>query len=231
MKDNCLVVFLKAPEIGEPALVAKYGSEKAQELYIEAAKALYAHLDKIPNAQLACVYTVSPKHRDLRWLDDSDPGFLQFRPEHSEDMAYFNSLHWCFKAGAKRVVHISLTTPQISTESIEKAFTLLHDKQVVLGSDNTKAPYIFGLKEPNCQVLEGYPWKGYPLYEKLFESVRSKRLSYHEMTQLPSIATDEGLDQWRKIQNPQGAQPEEETEDSHEKEHSSRHDNKRAKHH
>jgi len=197
MKENCLLIFLNAPEVEEipRQLVEAFGIDKIVPTYTDMVRHIFAVAKKLQGIQPTVVYKSSSKYHDLRWLDPEDPGFLSLKGASEAEKVMF-AMRWAFDAGAKRVVFSAVNAPGLPSGSIENAFSLLMEKDIVAGPAQDGALYALGMRDPFFQILEGYPWPGKNASEELSERAKRLRLNLSLLPEHSLLRDDKSYQQW-----------------------------------
>ncbi len=197
MKENCLLIFLTAPSADKvPAnLKEAFGAEKAALVYMDMARHLYSAAKKFSTVQPIVVYRSDNKYPDLRWLDPEDPGFLSLKGATPvEQLSY--AMRWSFDAGALHVAALSAQAPGLPGDWIEKAFSMLTEKDIVLGPAQDGEFYLLGMTRVQTQVLEGYPWPGRRFCDEIVERAKRLRVTLYALPEFYLIKDEKAYQQW-----------------------------------
>jgi len=199
MKENCILLFLKAPvpEKMDSRLRQAFGAEKSCEVYMEMSRAVLDLAYSVENAQTVVVYDAHSKYPDLRWVDASDPGFLSPKGARVSEAAH-TGMKWCFEAGAVRVVCLSALAPFVQRDSVAGAFGVLADSDIVIGPVQDGGWYLFGTRGVFPEIFEGYPWQGKNQNEEISSKAKELGLSVQSMDELPSVLDAKAYSQWKK---------------------------------
>jgi len=209
MKENCLLIFLNAPSADKmPAqLKNAFGAEKAVLAYTDMARHLFAASKKLSGVQPTIIYKGDSKYPDLRWLDPDDPGFLNLKG--TEPLEQFtNAMGWAFDAGAVRATVLSVQAPGVPPDWLEKTFSLLTEKDIVLGPAQDGECYLLGMTRIQPAVIEGYPWPGRRFCDELAERAKRLRMSVYLLPEFPLIKEEKAYQQWISSGRKPAAAPE-----------------------
>lgn len=203
MPENCIIIFLNAPQPDKinPVLANALGPERACHIYIEMARDVFAMAKQIRGAYVFLVYEQTARHPNLLWLDSDDPGFLEPKPGTTAADRIFTAVQWSTSTGARRIAVLSVESPGMSKEWIEKAFNSVSGKNVVVGPTRDGGIYLFAACPPYPSIFEGYPWPSQRAFDEITE--RAKRLRYSVLT-LPefySVRDEKTLQEWSAIKD------------------------------
>lgn len=198
MTENCVIVFLNAPEPDKISQELKnaFGPERACHIYSEMVKEVFSSLKRMKGVFVVVVYERTSKHPDLLWLDSDDPGFLEPLPGASACDRVIEAFRWSFNAGARRIVLLSAQSPGVPKESIEKAFNGVSDKNIVLGPTYDGGIYLLALPAAEAALLEGYPWPSKKARDEIADRARRLRLEVQLLPEFYSVKDDQTLQQW-----------------------------------
>src|SRR5260370_10250001 len=156
MEAQLLIVFVKAPRIGEvkTRLAKAIGPEAAQAAYCHLVETLFDNLSNLNGVQLRvspdhAVQDVRPWQRDTWALSPQGTGDLGQRLEAAFATA--------FGQGARRVVIIGSDCPSIQAEDIERSWSELEKCDVVLGPASGGGDLLIGLKETQSALFQKIP--------------------------------------------------------------------------
>lgn len=184
--DNCLLVFLKYPEVGavKTRLAREIGHEKAARLYrlfVEAT--LRRMLDRNGHYGQLLFYTPAEKGSEIKsWIGGNKCGVTaplqpQIGPDLGERM--LNALKTAYSNGVKNAVIIGTDSPTLAKEAINEAFFLLKDNNVVIGPTVDGGYYLVGISLPASRGLfSGIDWGSDRVFEQTMKRVREENVSY-----------------------------------------------------
>ncbi|NNE27994.1 MAG: glycosyltransferase [Saprospiraceae bacterium] len=189
--DRVLLIFIKNPELGKvkTRLAKDVGPAKALEIYND----LLEHTRNITVATNAHRILFYSSHIDLQdqWPSDIFEKRLQVQGDLGEKMVH------AFQTGfqkAKKVVIIGSDCPQLSTNEIEKAFTTLDQKDVVIGPALDGGYYLLGMKSLQVNLFQGIPWSTEKVADLTLEKVLDSGKTCHLLKPLSDI---DYLEDWQ----------------------------------
>ena len=195
MDDRCLLFFIKNPEKGlvKTKLASAVGDEMAVKLYRRFLLEMLSTLNRGTFLFYLCFY---PEHslNDLkRWLGDD----YLYMPQAGENLGerMKNAFIDAFAMNFKRVVLIGSDIPDLPLEFIEKAFTSLQEKDVVIGPSIDGGYYLIGFKDKNfsLRAFEGIPWSTKRVFEETVKVLKQEGLTVHALQPLRDIDTIDDL--------------------------------------
>ena len=121
-------------------------------------------------------------------------GRWELAPQTAGDLGqrmqgYFEA---AFAAGARRVLLIGSDSPSLPCELVERAFTLLETRDVVLGPTPDGGYYLVGAADRVPPIFAGVAWSTPRVWEQTMEQVRVAGLSLAELP--PWYDVDEPVD-------------------------------------
>lgn len=204
MTENCIVIFLNAPQPDkiDPEFANALGPERACHIYTEMAKDVFARAKQIRGVYTFLVYEKTPRYPNLLWLDSNDPGFLELKPQTTAaERRIFNAVQWAAAAGAVRIAVLNIGSPGMPREWIEKAFSLVSSKNVVVGPARGGGIYLFAACPPYPQVFEGYSWPSECVFDEIIERVKRLRYNVEILPEFYSVRDEKSLREWSAIKD------------------------------
>jgi rSAM/selenodomain-associated transferase 1 len=86
----------------------------------------------------------------------------------------------------EKVALIGCDVPQLSQETVVKAFNALDSYDLVIGPSEDGGYYLIGMKKPH-DIFEGLPWGEDNLLDEQQKILRDKRLTFVRLETLPDI--------------------------------------------
>ena len=203
MTENCIIIFLNAPQPDKinPDFANALGPERACHIYTEMAGDVFAMAKQIRGVYTFLVYEQTPRYPNLLWLDSDDPGFLEMKPRSTAAERISNAVQWAADAGAVRIAVLSVESPGMPREWIEKAFSLVSSKNVVVGPTRDGGIYLFAACPPYPQVFEGYPWPSKRAFDEITERARRLRYNVEILPEFYSVRDEKTLQEWSAIKD------------------------------
>lgn len=99
-----------------------------------------------------------------------------------------------FHEGYKEVVVIGIDSPSLPKKSLDRAFKILHKKDVVLGPTLDGSYYLIGLKRPCPALFEGIPWETGMVYKETVGRLQKLGLEWEELDLWYDVDTADDLE-------------------------------------
>ena len=195
MDDRCLLFFIKNPEKGrvKTRLASSVGDEMAVRLYRRFLLETLFTLNRGTFLFYLCFYPENSLSDLKGWLGDD----YLYMPQKGEDLGerMKNGFIDAFAMNFKRVVLIGSDIPDLPLEFIEKAFTSLQEKDVVIGPSIDGGYYLIGFKDKNfsLRAFEGIPWSTKRVFEETVKVLKQEGLTVHALQPLRDIDTIDDL--------------------------------------
>lgn len=97
----------------------------------------------------------------------------------------------------EKVALIGCDVPQLSSETVIKAFNALASYDVVLGPSEDGGYYLVALKKPH-DIFKGVPWGKPQLLEEQMKLLKEKKLTFVLLHKLPDVDT---VDELKHLKN------------------------------
>ncbi len=190
-----LVVFARNPVPGavKTRLQIRYTPQQAADIY----RALV--LDTLENARGASAaryvlaYTPGDTEEEFRRL--AGPGW-DLRPQVGTDLGgrMLEAARWSFDRGARRLVIIGSDVPNLPVESIDRAFDLLGEKDVVIGPTVDGGYGLIGLSRPLDAVFQDIEWGTERVFSQTVERAEAAGLTLGVVPPWYDVDTPSDLD-------------------------------------
>ncbi|MGB7292958.1 MAG: TIGR04282 family arsenosugar biosynthesis glycosyltransferase [Thermodesulfobacteriota bacterium] len=201
-----LLIFVKYPESGKvkTRLAKNIGSESAALLYRKMAESIIYDLSKLADYRKIIFFDPPERRNDvMRWLKFNGLSFIaQEGDSLGEKMS--NAFSHAFSLGADKAVVIGTDCPQITTQTIVKAFEKLETSEVVIGPSYDGGYYLLGLKSLIPEVFHGIDWSTNIVFDQTMKRLRHNGINSECLEMLRDVDTVEDLsnDLLLKIQKP-----------------------------
>lgn len=201
-----LLIFVKYPESGKvkTRLAKNIGSESAALLYRKMAESIIYDLSKLADYRKIIFFDPPERRNDvMRWLKFNGLSFIaQEGNSLGEKMS--NAFSHAFSLGADKAVVIGTDCPQITTQTIVKAFEKLETSEVVIGPSYDGGYYLLGLKSLIPEVFHGIDWSTNIVFDQTMKRLRQSGIESECLEMLRDVDTVEDLsnDLFLKIQKP-----------------------------
>lgn len=192
---NALILFAKYPKPGQvkTRLAKKVGEEKAAHVYQRFLFELCeAHQKK--DYDLIIAFSPSGKEKAFRGL---------LKPYVSDETRFYaqegdglgERMYCAFKAHKKyeKMVLIGSDLSDLKEATVQEAFRLLDQTDVVLGPACDGGYYLIGMKKA-FDIFQGISWSTSSVLKEQLKNIREKKLSYHLLAVRRDIDTMEDLE-------------------------------------
>lgn len=99
-----------------------------------------------------------------------------------------------FNEGYKEIVIIGIDSPSLPRKLLDRAFKVLHKKDVVLGPTLDGGYYLMGLKKLHPQLFEAIPWGTGEVYRATVERIKKAGLEWEELDLWYDVDTTDDLE-------------------------------------
>lgn len=185
-----LIIFIKNPVLGKvkTRLAAGIGDEKAFEVYL-----LLLEITRHAAQKTDCTRNVfySDEIETDAWDEDKFNKFVQEGDSLGERMK--NAFEQVFALGATEAVIIGSDCPQLTSEIMEDAFTILDNKDVCIGPANDGGYYLLGMKKLHAFLFEGKQWSTDSVFGDTVINLKENALSFGLLPQLSDVDTVDDL--------------------------------------
>ena len=173
-----LIIFVKYPEPGKvkTRLAENIGLENAAKLYKKMAEDIIYNLSRLGD-YTKIIFFDPPERRNevIRWLKFNGLTFIEQKGNSlGEKMS--NAFSHAFSVGADKAVVIGTDCPQITTQTIVKAFEKLEKSEVVIGPSYDGGYYLLGLRRLIPELFYDIDWS-----TNLVLDQTMKRLRYNDI--------------------------------------------------
>ncbi len=191
-----LLIFVKYPEPGKvkTRLAENIGSENAATLYREMAESIIYELSK-PTDFKKIIFFDPPQRKDdmIRWLKF---GGFSFMPQEGKSLGerMSNAFNHAFSIGAaKKAVIVGTDCPQITMQTIAKAFDKLETSEAVLGPSYDGGYYLLGLRRLMPDVFHDIDWSTNLVFDQTMKKLRNSGIRPECLEMLRDVDTVEDL--------------------------------------
>lgn len=193
MRDERLILFVKAPRVGQvkTRLAATLGDAAACAAYERLANTLLANLASLPEVELR--FTPEDARPEVEhWLRagwiarGQGPGDLGQRLQSAFADA--------FASGAKRVVIIGSDCPEVTVSDVREAWKELRIRDLVVGPAADGGYWLIGLRQPQPALFENIPWSSESVLAETLRRARARQLKMQLLRILADVDDEAG---WR----------------------------------
>lgn len=190
---QALIIFARNPIRGKvkTRLAATMGEDKALSIY----QSLLEQTVQITR-ELPCdryVFYADGISLNDHWLDDV---YLK-RKQSGEDLGarMYHAFDTLFQESYEQVLIIGTDCFELTTDTIQKAFTFLNNHQVVIGPSSDGGYYLLGMRQFFPFLFEGIAWSTDTVYSSTIQQLEQHKISYHILPVLNDIDTE---DDWKQ---------------------------------
>ncbi len=163
-------------------------------LYREMAESIIYELSKSTDYKKIIFFHPPQRKNDMmRWLKISG---LSFMPQEGKSLGerMSNAFNHAFTLGAaKKAVIIGTDCPQITTQTIVKAFDELDTSEVVIGPSYDGGYYLLGLRRLIPEVFSNVDWSTNLVFDQTMKILRRSGIKPECLEMLRDVDTVEDL--------------------------------------
>lgn len=195
MTNKTLKIFIKNPQLGnvKTRLAKSVGSKEALNIY----KKLLIYTKSVSlgvKANREVWYSSLIEEFDI-WDTNQFIKKLQSGANLGDRMAM--AIQESFKNNkGEKVVLIGSDCAEITTKVIEKAFTMLDENEVVIGTANDGGYYLIGMKNYYPELFTEIEWSTTSVLNQTLSKIKKDGLSYVLLEALNDVDT---LEDWNKV--------------------------------
>lgn len=178
---NLLSVFIKYPTPGsvKTRMAADLGYDKSADISRQLSELTLSKTAPSPKQTYSRQIFYHPEgiqNAFSSWLPDEK----QFLPQQGKDLGekMFNAFKSAFSNGYQKVIVIGCDCPEISRHLIDRAFTLLDTRDVVIGPALDGGYYLIGLKKAEPAIFDAIPWGTNTVLTKTLSILTRLKMSY-----------------------------------------------------
>jgi uncharacterized protein len=198
-----LLIFVKYPEPGKvkTRLAKNIGLENAAVLYRKMAETIIHDLSKLTDYTKIIFFDPPERKNDvMRWLTFNGLSFIA-QEGNSLGEKMLNAFSHAFSLGADKAVIIGTDCPQITTQTILRAFEKLEKSEAVIGPSYDGGYYLLGLRRFSREIFHDIDWSTNLVFDQTMKKIRDEGLQSTCLETLRDVDTVEDLsnDQLLKI--------------------------------
>ena len=187
--NKAIIIFVRNPELGKvkTRLAATVGNDKALAIYNELLQHTFSTVKNIKADKFVFYHEVITDN-DI-W---SEMGFIkkiQQNVQLGEKMkAAFQEV---FSADYKNVLIIGSDCLQLNSKIIEDAFTMLEEKDTVIGPAKDGGYYLLGMNIMQNFIFENKKWSTASVFSDTLHDIEQHQLSVGLLPELLDVDTEE----------------------------------------
>lgn len=191
MAEDCLIIFLRNPELGKvkTRLAATVGDDTALAIYLRLLQKTRLAAEEV-DVDRALFYSEYADREDS-WANELFHKALQHGYSLGERMQ--NAFQQQFEAGYKKVCIIGTDCWELSATVIEEAFNLLNRFDCVLGPAEDGGYYLLGMKKLLPDFFENKNWGTDTVLEETLRDIQHHELTYALLPTLRDIDDESDL--------------------------------------
>ncbi len=172
---NCLITFAKYPEQGKvkSKLSREIGERFAAELYEAFLLDLYTNHSEQDYELFVAIHNAEDEDKFKQLIPSTN---FYTQKGHNLGERLLNAFK-DFSISYEKIVIIASDVPTISSETINNAFNVLKEKDVVLGPTIKGGYYLVGLRKPK-EIFSTIKWSHEEVLQKTIELIEKNNLSY-----------------------------------------------------
>ena len=194
MRNNAVIVFLKAPEKGKvkTRLSMSLDESFVLELYKGFIDDTLAILESF---QDTFIYFLPPEkgNEPISWPGNKYQYFLQTGKDLGEKMS--NAFKDGFKRGYDRLVLIGTDIPEITETVLLLAFEILEAKDAVIGPATDGGYYLIGFRKESFseKIFHDMNWSTKDVFGETLKAMDRTGIKYDRVSELNDVDTPEDL--------------------------------------
>ncbi len=185
---QALIIFVRKPELGKvkTRLAATVGNAKALEIY----KDLLLHTHAVAEQVKVDKFIYYHQHTEANdiWSKEGFTKKLQGNGELGKKMN--DAFSELFNAGYEQIVIIGSDCLQLQTQIIEDSFTMLGEKDLVIGPANDGGYYLLGMNKMQHFIFENKEWSTESVFKQTLEDAEQHNLSVGLLAELIDVDTE-----------------------------------------
>jgi hypothetical protein len=192
IKKRLLIIFIKNPELGKckTRLAATVGDEKALQFYKKMLERTHEVVLPV-NAHKTVFYSGFIDKND-QWAENNQfSKALQKAGDLGDKMNL--AFEESFKAGYESICIIGSDCYELDTETISNAFSILENKDAVIGPSTDGGYYLIGMNRLIPEVFTNKKWSTETVSADSIDDFRNLHISFGELQALTDIDTEEDL--------------------------------------
>lgn len=191
---RCLIIFAKEPQKGrvKTRLEGRLSQTDCVRLY----KAFLRDSIDVVN-RLQCeekIIAYDSQNKSPRFLKRIAPRFL-FYKQKGKDLGQrmYNAFQFVKAKRFERTIIIGSDSPTLPVRSLEKAFRLLREADIVLGPSSDGGFYLIGMKSPSAALFKDIQWSSRTVFRDTVDNARGLKKRVALLTQLYDVDDADAL--------------------------------------
>ncbi len=196
-RENGISYIVMAPELEKTfeELKINFGVERSININKDLYAKTYQKISVYQNGLVFIAYSKTKKYKDLRWMSDNDPGFLDLPDKNYNELFILNA-EFIFRTGARKIIWVSHLCPFISENDIDEAFSKTNQNNIVIGVAKNKGIYLVGFTKEHIKIFDNFYPLDEDIKETLVDRIKKQKLSFTEIEEKIIIKDDDSLKLW-----------------------------------
>lgn len=191
MNRQALIIFVRNPEPGnvKTRIARVAGDAVALRIY----NGLLQHTHKIVSPLPAAKFVFYSRflQQDDLWEDEIFQKRLQSGETLGDRMR--EAFRLLFENGYEKIVIIGSDCYELTTPLLESAFSVLEEKDAVIGPARDGGYYLLGMKGLIPELFKGKEWSTSTVFRQTAEDLDNKGLTWGELPMLSDVDTLEDV--------------------------------------
>lgn len=202
-KNNVLLIFVKAPTLGQvkTRLQPEITPQESLLLYRAMVEDLIAQFKGVLYCDVKVFFLPSGAKAEMQqWLGD----YFEYLPQTGSnlgDRMYLASMQM-FRLNYKKVIIVGSDIPTLGKSMVSKAFSNLDNYDLILGPSTDGGYYLIGLKESHQELFKDINWGTNIVLQQTLLKSRNNNLSVFQLDTMSDIDTYSDVIQlWHNLKN------------------------------
>lgn len=191
LQKNVLIIFVKYPEPGKvkTRLAEELGDRKAAEIYSLMAETIIGNVFHSGRYETAIFFDPPGKKDEIKkWIGKGSERYI---PQEGKTLGdrMSNAFGRVFSDGARNAVIIGTDCVDITSETLEEAFGILGETDVVIGPAEDGGYYLLGLNNHEPTLFRDISWSTGLVLDQTVGRIQEAGLSFKLLRTLTDIDT------------------------------------------
>ena len=199
LKNDCLIIFAKEPQLGrvKTRLRTVLSDFQCLSLYKAFLKDTHAIIRSLKTISKILAY--DSLNEPPRYLESIFKNYVFYKQKGRHlGQRMHKAFVWAKREGVQRIVIIGSDTPTLPKGYILEAFLRLKDNDLVLGPSEDGGYYLIGLKVPRYSLFEDIDWSSDKVLRQTINQAKIAEQRVYFLNKWQDIDTVESLTQLQK---------------------------------
>lgn len=197
MNNNCLLVFLKYPRLGEvkTRLANTVGESRALEVYRRLCHIIFEQCVLLRKDNVCEVYLYCSKEEDVGLTETWTNNTFLYDYQVGEDLGerLNNAFAALSEKGYEKIVVIGTDTPQLTRHTVIEAFDILDTFDCVVGESYDGGYYLFGTKKYLPELFDNIDWSTEKVFTQTLRNIEQQSCTFSVLPAMYDIDREEDL--------------------------------------